>query len=168
MDDTAIDADDYVPPKVTGKIKSDVPPSRPSAGPPKAFRPPKVEDLSTWEYLQEVWDFEKKDCKVPFGGTPQPSSNVESALDHMHEMGDNYGEWLETQLQRWETAAAELRKANPDWRKKCHKTVADVLPSEYHPDVHAAMLDASGADSGIVKRAPGLHHGRGRPAHRFL
>ena len=62
----------------------------------KTFRPPEVQNLTTWEYLQEVCDFEKNQCKVPFGGAPQPPSSVELALDHMHKLGDDYGDWLET------------------------------------------------------------------------
>ena len=153
VDATAIDAEKYEPPEINKTIRSDVPLARPDASPPKAFRTPEVENLSTWEYLKEVWDFEKNECKIPWGGKPQPPATVEAALDHMHDMGDDYGQWLETQLKRWEDTAAELRKANPQWRDKCHKAVAAVLPPEYHPDVHAAMLDAAGAESGIVKRA---------------
>ena len=114
VDATAIDVDASSPRQVSGTVKLDVHPMRPNAGPPQAFRPPDVENLSTWEYLQEVWDFEKSECKVPWGDTLPPPATVKSALDHMHDMGDHYGEWLETQLQRWETTARELREANPD------------------------------------------------------
>ena len=72
VDTTAIDAQKYEPPEIKKPIRSDVPPARSDAGPPKAFRPPEVENLSTWEYLKEVWDFEKNECKIPWGGNPNP------------------------------------------------------------------------------------------------
>lgn len=68
-DGTPIDEDNYKPPEVDATKAKDVPPSRPDLAPPSLSRPD-VKDLSTWEYLQEVWDFEKNECKVPWEGSP--------------------------------------------------------------------------------------------------
>ena len=34
---------------------------------PEAFRPPGLHDLTPWEYLQAVWDFDKREGKIRWG-----------------------------------------------------------------------------------------------------
>ena len=62
IDSTPIEVDNYKPAKAETAKAKDLPPSRLDPSPPRSLRPPDVKDLSTWEYLQEVWDFQKNEC----------------------------------------------------------------------------------------------------------
>ena len=87
--------------KPTGKNaqKIDLPPVGPQPPLPAAFRPPGLHDLSPWEYLQAVWDFDKKEGRIPWGGLPKPPPSISACYKHMRALGREYGNWLESRLQ---------------------------------------------------------------------
>ena len=117
--------------------------------------PPKseVESLSTWEYLQVVWDFDAQQARVPWQNSPDVLESVHSCYKHMLDLEDQYGPWLQAKLGYWQTRNDALRQTNPHWRDAVAKDrpgVAAVLPPQYHSDVHREFLRAAGADPGVV------------------
>ena len=134
----------------------DVPcPEQHASVPTHFVAPPKseVESLSTWEYLQVVWDFDSQHARVPWQDSPDVPASVHSCYKHMLDLEDQYGPWLQAKLGYWQTRNDALRQANPHWREAVAQDrpgVAAVLPPEYHPDVHRELLRAAGADPGVV------------------
>ena len=134
----------------------DVPhPSQQDAVPKHYVAPPKdeVEHMSTWEYLETVWDFDSQHARVPWQSSPDVPPSVSICYQHMRDMGDQYGPWLQAKLGYWETRNDFLRELHPSWRAKVaaeRPGVAAVLPPDYHSDVHRELLRAAGADPGVV------------------
>ena len=81
-------------------------------GPPKD----KVEHLSTWEYLEVVWDFDSQHARVPWQASAHVPPSVASCYKHMWEMKDQYEPWLQAKLGYWATRSDSLRELHPDWR----------------------------------------------------
>ena len=100
---------------------------------------------------------------------PEPEAEVGGSAAATIEAQQRTIAALEAQLQHWEGRSEELRKQNCDWRDHVHPSVAAVLPPDYHPDVHRALLQASGAKAQVVdKILKGFSaHGSWRQ-HRFL
>ena len=69
----------------------------------------------------------------------------------MKNLGGEYGNWLEAQVQHWEKVGKRLETENPNWRKEvADPTVANVLPPKYNPHLHRELLRQAGADPNIV------------------
>ena len=89
--------------------------------------------------------------KIPWGGLPKPPPSISACFKHIKKLGTEYGNWLESRLQHWETEGKRLLAENPNWRSKLEDpTVAAVLPPTYNPFLHKALLRAAGADDTIV------------------
>lgn len=139
--------------KPTGKAapKVDFPPVGPPVSLPVAFRPPKLLDLTPWECLPAVRDFDKKEGKILWGGLPKPPPSISACYEHMRTLGPEYGNWLESRLQHWETRGKQLESEHPNWREDLKDpTVAQVLPPTCNPYLHRELLQAAGADASIV------------------
>ena len=144
-----------------------IPPDVPKASPPKAIPPPlnfaappkeDVENLTAWEYLNVVWDFATQSTKLPWESSKPVPPTIASCYEHMKNLDNHYGSWLEAKLGYWESRSECLRKGNPNWRDKVPKGVAAVLPPRYHPDVHREMLQAAGDTGTIVNQiTEGFH-----------
>ena len=73
----------YNKPTENSAPQVDLPPVGAPVTLPAGFRPPKLHDLTPWEYIQTVWDFKKKEGKTPWGGFPKPPPSISACYEHM-------------------------------------------------------------------------------------
>ena len=74
-----------------------VPLLRDSPEAPKSFQaPPKeeVQDLSSWDYINKVWDVDERCTRIHWRHGPQGPPTIEACIQHMVSLDKDYGGWL--------------------------------------------------------------------------
>ena len=83
---------------------------------PRRFIAPtrsEIQETSPWQYLNKVWDFDSSISIIDWKREPDVPESVASAYLHMHNMGNEYGPWLESKLGYWASRNAQIRESDP-------------------------------------------------------
>ena len=106
--------------------------------------------------------------KAPQLDPEEPPPGVKAAIESMHELGDTYPTWVESQLTFWKKRAAGLEEHKKEWRKHfagINPSADKVLPPGYNPMLHVSMPEAAGLNAQVVHAAVNGFRVRGNMPH---